>query len=937
MEEYNDDLPSQPWSEVCVCKKPFMQPNSYAVHIRSCAQFRARYRKTLDQARQRQWEPGNTTEPTDTSSTSARKKRKRPTWLDDENLEIDQPLVQVVNHSMSTQMLPPPATPAVSHAEEEQAGEEQAGEEQDEEELGCGRRKKTLSYKVRKSTDFEPSSALPPSLFKEVILERPQPPVPTTAATDTQLSPSPESFEAPEASSSTHHPAKSLPNSFGLYKCYDMWRSNLPIETPVPKETSPDLYPFPNLSSFRLGEWFWSDESEKSQDSFQKLVSIVGDGNFKPEDVRGTNWKAVNNILAQSQYEDGPSNEWQDDDGISWITRSITLSVPFSKTSAIPGVHPYMLPEFHYRSLTEDIRAKLECPVAQENFHTMGFDLRWRPGEGKEDVRTYGEMYTSKAFIDAYEELQLPDNFKDFFIRHTGQAHLTKAHEALITHCNREMFHAQWNAILDDDFVNAYRHGIVVKCHDNVDRRFYPRILTYSADYPEKILIASIKNLGTYLCPRCEVTKADVPAMGQRRDLRRRVRLVRVDNSSRRERVEQVREFLYNKKYRYSILSKAVESRLSHGSLAATDDTCAAIATTELQREYQARKRREASAEKKRSLAGSSSTGSSKKRKLNSGEAEVTETEKGGDGARAQDGLRAKTLNLMTYKYHAMGDVAPCIRLFGTTDSYSTQIPERFHRYPKLHYKRTSKKRVNRQLSRIQTRQARIQTRQARIKRLRNQILPADDEKFIDEDTFTNPYFIGKSQSNPVSLPAFIQSKKNDPAIKGFMPKLRTHLLPRIYKDMLLEEQARNKTSEGGSNGRLNLLRSLIEASEKDDDSERTAAISADAERVFFHSDRIYQHQLLHINFTSYDADSEPDLGHIQQPEVPSPEPLSFEQNDGEEDHDSNLHEHTLQNLEEEELETAGDDDEVEDAEADADDSVQDPEDDEDSSGEYEE
>lgn len=48
------------------------------------------------------------------------------------------------------------------------------------------------------------------------------------------------------------------------------------------------------------------------------------------------------------------------------------------------------------------------------------------------------------------------------------------------------MFHAQWEILLDDEFVEACQHGIVIKCNDSIFRRFYPRIFTYSADYPEK-------------------------------------------------------------------------------------------------------------------------------------------------------------------------------------------------------------------------------------------------------------------------------------------------------------------------------------------------------------------------------------------------------------------------------------------------------------------
>jgi len=37
-------------------------------------------------------------------------------------------------------------------------------------------------------------------------------------------------------------------------------------------------------------------------------------------------------------------------------------------------------------------------------------------------------------------------------------------------------------------------------------------------------------------------------------------------------------------------------------------------------------------------------------------------------------GARAKSFNLATYKFHALGDYVRNIRLFGTTDSYTTQL-----------------------------------------------------------------------------------------------------------------------------------------------------------------------------------------------------------------------------------------------------------------------
>jgi len=55
-----------------------------------------------------------------------------------------------------------------------------------------------------------------------------------------------------------------------------------------------------------------------------------------------------------------------------------------------------------------------------------------------------------------------------------------------MTHCHREMYHAQWSIILDDEFLEAYGHGMVVEFCDNKRYRFYPHVFTHSVDYKEK-------------------------------------------------------------------------------------------------------------------------------------------------------------------------------------------------------------------------------------------------------------------------------------------------------------------------------------------------------------------------------------------------------------------------------------------------------------------
>jgi hypothetical protein len=84
----------------------------------------------------------------------------------------------------------------------------------------------------------------------------------------------------------------------------------------------------------------------------------------------------------------------------------------------------------------------------------------------------------------SFKPVQLPDSFKDFATENLGRIGGPTA--AWMAHCRRELMHEQWRIILDAEFVHAYRHGIVVRCWDGVTRRFYLRIFTYSADYPEK-------------------------------------------------------------------------------------------------------------------------------------------------------------------------------------------------------------------------------------------------------------------------------------------------------------------------------------------------------------------------------------------------------------------------------------------------------------------
>ena len=55
-----------------------------------------------------------------------------------------------------------------------------------------------------------------------------------------------------------------------------------------------------------------------------------------------------------------------------------------------------------------------------------------------------------------------------------------------MTHVKREIIQKVWELLLDDDFVAAYQNGVIIECADGLFRCYFPRIFTYSADYPEK-------------------------------------------------------------------------------------------------------------------------------------------------------------------------------------------------------------------------------------------------------------------------------------------------------------------------------------------------------------------------------------------------------------------------------------------------------------------
>jgi Plavaka transposase len=212
-------------------------------------------------------------------------------------------------------------------------------------------------------------------------------------------------------------------NIFGLFRRY--FSEQLPTHDPEEHKdlfdlsdepiifTSPcfanngnPFKPFPNKTSFRLADWHWNHGVQKSHESFNRLLDIIGDPEFRPEDVRQTNWPKIDSKLAANIFDGREEEaEWMDEDA-GWVRTPITISVPFHHRTKNPGPQDYHVGDLYHRSFVSVIREKLAKPQDDCQFHYEPFELYWQPRNSCAEERVHGELYTSSAFLDAHRELQ---------------------------------------------------------------------------------------------------------------------------------------------------------------------------------------------------------------------------------------------------------------------------------------------------------------------------------------------------------------------------------------------------------------------------------------------------------------------------------------------------------------------------------------------------
>ncbi|KAL1671172.1 hypothetical protein EV122DRAFT_295608 [Schizophyllum commune] len=765
-------------------------------------------------------------------------------------------------------------------------------------------------------------------------------------------------------------------------------------------------WPYSNITIYRIMQWLNNGKTAKTAEQLNLFVKEVMQApDYDPAHLHGFDANLENARLSKA-LADAPIDAKAHPYFRQFKETPVTIDIPTGVPGKPPV--QYSVPGLLHSDLTATIKAAFQDSLA-EQLHYTPFELRHKTGDSTSErvhgelytsdtfikehdnvclrapsddptckreravaalmlasdgthlanfgnakawpiylmLGNHSKYIRSAPSSGALHHLAYIPSLPPDFVSTASQVHAKwgTQQKDITTHCRRELMHAVWKVILDEEFLHAYKYGMVIRCADGIERRVYPRIFTYSADYPEKVLLATIRDGGLCPCPRCLVTKTKLDRLGLKRDIATRLKKAR---TYLQDRVEWARKAIYkfahpiggtlvntllkefsgvpttnafthklgkdfnpsdmlvvdllhefelgvwktvfthlirmlyavdpkgglvdelNKRYRLidpfgrgTIRRFGAKENVSEMKKMAARDfedllQCAipcfellfernhntkiltllyrfaewhALAklrmhtdstldlldkltqefgqlsrefeqlsrsynTVELPKEASARARRQA--RKAAAAAGPPPTTTP-----------ATATPAPAPAPTPAAARKARPLNLATYKFHALGDYVQTIRLFGTTDSYSTQLGELAHRLVKKLYQLTNKKNAMKQVA----------SKYARHDFFRR--AEKKEKRELKRASSTIPYVISKSRKHSFDLYSFVKQHKGDPATDNFIEKLFDHLLGR----------------------RLG----------REFDGDDYNFTDSDRQTIHIKNSTIYFSQLVRVNYTTYD------------------------------------------------------------------------------------
>ncbi|TFK33056.1 hypothetical protein BDQ12DRAFT_700924 [Crucibulum laeve] len=294
----------------------------------------------------------------------------------------------------------------------------------------------------------------------------------------------------------------------------------------------------------------------KSNMEVDKLVDeVLLHPDFNLEDIKGFKAQRVANQINKNNESEGSIRD-------QFEEASVSIDVPLG-CSATPS-RTFQIPGLHFQRLTSLIHTAFAHPLAA-HFHLSSYKLYHTSPANNKTQRVFSEVYDSdwapnppddphckcekvvaammfwsdsthlanfrtaklwliymflgnlSKYIRAMPNSSacqhvayipsLPDSFQDELMKWHTQWSKPKHRQDVLAHCWHELMHAVWKLLLDDDFIHAYKYGMVIKCIN--------------------VLLATIRDKGLCLCPQCLVTKPKLDLMGLVQDICSRVSNVR--------------------------------------------------------------------------------------------------------------------------------------------------------------------------------------------------------------------------------------------------------------------------------------------------------------------------------------------------------------------------------------------------------------------------
>ncbi|KDN35424.1 hypothetical protein RSAG8_11601, partial [Rhizoctonia solani AG-8 WAC10335] len=408
---------------------------------------------------------------------------------------------------------------------------------------------------------------------------------------------------------------------------------SIKVDQPGPESSNSvrdAIAPCPNLSTYYFQDWFWNGNN-KSQASREDLRRLMLQPDFDPRDLAGINLQALDRALAQATYDQPGAGDRKASDG--WVPKTVTVLIPLLGKGKVHSPTSAPIEGMFSRTMLGGIRKGFMHNNVRNFVYEPYQSCYVPPGAPlSKPQMIMDEIYTSPAMLEAHKEVQrldisdtkctlprvigavmlgsdglqlgdfskkkawvlymwlgnmskyerckpnsnscyelahlpsLPDHIKDRIAELNGRP----ASPALLAHLRRELMHAVLHELLDNEFLHAWRHGIVIKCADGITRRVFPRIFTYSADYPERVLLATIRDKGRCPCVRCLIPMELIHNMGTQSDMQARRKNPRQDNLRRQKLVNQARSLIYDNNK--AVGNAEVEALLRPSSLVPTEN-----------------------------------------------------------------------------------------------------------------------------------------------------------------------------------------------------------------------------------------------------------------------------------------------------------------------------------------------------------------------------